>query len=129
MKPKRKQRKALPYCYELPRDLQNVKIVAYMQALDAAFVHVYEGNPLPSLRTMATVGCSAHERTVLEGKQGTNNPGLFRATFIATFLEQYPRVEAEMRQSTHLDMLAKNPHQERLKLFLQFAIAHYTAPA
>lgn len=88
----------LPYLYDLPADLPEVKVFAMAQAMNYARVQQAQPATGDALHTMAVNACFHRERTPFDGKCGTNNAELFRQTFIAAFCGIYPLQVEGLRQ-------------------------------
>jgi hypothetical protein len=82
----------LPYLFNLPDELDLVKIYAYAQASENAHIVIRDKVDLQQIgiQAMTVNACLMTEKLVIEGKQGTNDPVLFRKTYIDMFAEQYP---------------------------------------
>src|SRR2546426_1245106 len=81
-----------PYHYVLPRDLRRVRALAMAQAMECARQVVTQEQSIPEddLDVMAINSAILHEGMTPPGGQVTNDPLLFRKTFIAAFMEMYP---------------------------------------
>jgi len=77
--------KSLPYRYQFPRDLQTVKLVAYMQGVLNAFdaKNACFDDSRPGFRELsATFAADQILAVVDQGKQGVNDPKLFQEVFV-----------------------------------------------
>jgi len=113
----------LPYQYILPGDLRKVKVVAYVSAMECAhhaLMNEYMVTLDPALAYLAEDACTRVEQHVAQGKQGTNDPALFRQTFTDIFLQAYPPVLGAMRSGTYT-VAPGLSETERLTLFEQYA--------
>lgn len=126
MKPKRKQDKTLPYRYVLPRDLQEVKLVAYMQGVLNAYEAKVGGfdDTRPGYRELAaTIAQDMMLTSTEQDKQGTNHPELFREVFvqICSHVHQVTTVMFEQAPETY-DLMTHATEARRREIGLNLAL-------
>lgn len=92
-----------PYLYNLPADLEQVKFVAYGQALDCAYTAIQAGLVLTEEAKRETVSrlCLYHEQLKTDGREGVNDRALFRNTFVEAFMQALPRAEQVIRSGAY----------------------------
>jgi len=95
----------------LPRDLDAVKVTAFTQAmLDAlaAWLQYPAYADKTSIQVQASAAASRHETAEDEGKQGANDPKLFRDTFVDTYVRIYPAMNdlLEMKPALYDELVA-----------------------
>lgn len=79
--------------YHLPRDLFGVQRIAYCRACEQALYVLSDGSNVSAafLLVLAEQECMTYQHIKLDGKSGSNDPALFRSTFIQTFLDAFPK--------------------------------------
>jgi len=130
MKLKWKQKqKALPYRYQLPRDLQTVKLVAYMQGVLNAADAKMQGfdDSRPGYRELAaTFAVDQILASNDQGKQGCNDPETFRETFVGICAQVHLVASVLFDQQVDMVEIMRRATEERrreigLKMALQNA--------
>jgi hypothetical protein len=115
----------LPFLYNLPADLHEVRVMAYAQALECAHRVLSEERVFTDqeVQVMAINAAIGHERLELFGKQGANDGLLFRQTIIETFRQEYPGALEAMRTGAYAIMYGL-PEHERATRFYLYAREH-----
>jgi hypothetical protein len=70
--------------FNLPGDLRTVQVYAFALAYECAYLVIRDKKDFEqtSVDVMTLGACSKIENAVIEGKRGTNDPELYRKTFI-----------------------------------------------
>jgi hypothetical protein len=121
------KQKALPYRYVLPRDLQTVKYVAYMQGVLNAFDAKAQcfDDSRPGYRELAATFAQDQMLASSEqGRQGTNNPEAFREVFVEICAQVHTVASVLFDQQIDMYEIMRRASEERrreiaLKMALQ----------
>jgi len=126
MKLKWKQKKALPYRYVLPRDLQTVKLLGYMQGvLNAADAKMQcFDDTRPGYRELAATFAQDQILAATDqGKQGVNDPELFRDVFVGICAQVHLVASVLFDQQIDMYEIMRRATEERQReIWLKMAL-------
>jgi len=125
----RHTQKALPYRYVLLRDLQQVKLISYMQGVLNAYdaKNACFDDTRPGYRELAAIfAVDQILGSTDQGKQGTNDPELFRETFVGICAQVHLVASVLFDQQIDMVEIMRRATEERrreigLKMALQNA--------
>ncbi len=124
---KRAQRKHPPFCITLPRDLFEVKIIAFVQAMTNAYVAHREKKPLIddiSIQVMGIESCFSYEKRTVDGKQMTNDIPLFRETYLRTYKPVHRAMIRLLETASAASVLDSMDSTQLARYLHSYALAH-----